>query len=333
MKPEDEHVLRERANTIDDATEQRLSYDPQAAELLVGWLIHERFQIDRLLAVGGMGFIYRAQDTRGGKPVAVKTLRPEQAGKKQVRERFMREADACRAVRDPHLVEFLGQGNLPDGRPYYLMELLEGYDLGDVLHITEGDLDPVRAIKIGYQIVLALESAHRAGLVHRDLKPDNVIVCPQGDDDEELVKILDFGLAKAVDGSMDVTQIGEVVGTPHYMSPEQIRGGRELDLRTDIYSFGVIFYEMLTGKVPFDGEALVDIMIKHVEEQPVMPSKLDPPIKMPVQLEWMILCCLYKDPEKRFQSATELREELENAGRLYHVDLPALAKKLRAGHR
>ncbi len=318
---DDDEVIRSRAATLDEAMEERVSYDPSAAELLLGAVVHQRFQLDRLLAVGGMGFIYRAQDTRGGPPIAVKTLRPELAHNLMVRGRFQREADACRIVDHPHLAEYLGEGELEDGRPYVMTELLEGYDLGDLLRITERDLAAPRTLRIAHQMALALEAAHAQGLVHRDLKPDNVFVCPRPGG-AELVKVLDFGLAKAVDGSMDLTRVGEVLGTPHYMSPEQI-GGRAVDLRSDIYSFGCILYEMLTGHVPFDGEAPLDIMIQHVRSDVVLPSKREPPVTLAVQLEWVIMCCLYKEPERRFQSATELREELENAGRLYHLDLAA----------
>ncbi|MGE0789644.1 MAG: serine/threonine-protein kinase [Sandaracinaceae bacterium] len=319
MNGDDEARIREKARTIDTANEARLSYDPGAAELLLGATVAERYTLEKLLAVGGMGLLYRATDGRGGPKVVVKTLRPELAENRVVVDRFVREYEACRTVRSPHLVEFLTSGNLADGRAYYVMELLDGFSLADLLRMTEGDIAPPRVIRIAHQMALALEAAHAAGLVHRDLKPDNVIVCPLPDG-SEYVKILDFGLAKAVDGSMDVTRAGEVVGTPHYMSPEQIRG-MAMDYRTDIYSFGIILYEMLTGEVPFDGEALIDIMLKHVEQEPVLPSKRTPPIKIPVQLEWIIMCCLYKEAKRRFRSATELREELENVGRLYHIEL------------
>ena len=155
------------------------------------------------------------------------------------------------------------------------------------------------------------------GLVHRDLKPENIFLC-RAEGDDELVKVLDFGLAKALDGSMDVTQAGEVLGTPGYMAPEQIRGG-DIDERTDIYAAGVVLYEMLTGRMPFDGEGVLEIMLAHVEKPVPLPSTLPLREKLPALLEWIAMCCLYKDPKRRFQTAAELREELLNAARLYRI--------------
>ena len=204
-------------------------------------------------------------------------------------------------------------GRLEDGRPYYAMEYLLGRTLADIIEASEGPMRPERAVLILRQIAMALEVAHGRGVVHRDLKPENVLVLegPAGD----LVKVLDFGLAKAADGSMDVTQDGEVLGTPHYMAPEQIRGGA-VDARTDVYACGVVLYELLTGAMPFDGEGAIDIMLAHVEK-PV--PHLKELVELPVMMEWIAQCCLYKDPDRRFASATVLREELENAARLYGV--------------
>jgi serine/threonine-protein kinase len=285
---------------------------------LVGWAVDGRYRVTGLLAVGGMGCVYETVDAHTDERVALKTLQPRFAEKPRVVQRFRREADALARSRSPHVVRVSGAGALPDGRPYYVMEYLEGRSLADVLQERRGPLEPVRAVKIAMQLAAALEHAHGVGLVHRDLKPENVFLCEPEGDAEELVKVLDFGLAKALDGSMDVTKAGEVLGTPGYMAPEQIRG-EPMDERTDIYAAGVVIYEMLTGRMPFEGDAVVELMIAHVEEPVPLPSKLDPPVKLPVLLEWIAMCCLYKEPERRFQTAGELRAELENAARLYRI--------------
>jgi serine/threonine-protein kinase len=286
---------------------------------LVGCAVDGRYRVTGLLAVGGMGCVYAAVDVhRDDGRVALKTLQPRFAEHPAVVHRFRREAATLARSQSPHVVRVHGQGTLPDGRPYYVMEYLEGRSLFDVLDAAGGPLEPVRAVKIALQLAAALEHAHGIGLVHRDLKPENVFLCPAEGGGEERVKVLDFGLAKTLDGSMDVTKAGEVLGTPGYMAPEQIRG-EAMDARTDIYAAGVIVYEMLTGRMPFDGDGVVDIMIAHVEEPVPLPSQLDPPVKLPVLLEWIAMCCLYKEPGRRFQTATELRAELENAARLYRI--------------
>ncbi|HJL19677.1 MAG TPA: serine/threonine-protein kinase [Sandaracinaceae bacterium LLY-WYZ-13_1] len=284
---------------------------------LLGWLVDGRYQVTGLIAVGGMGAVYEARDTEADRRVAIKTLQPRFAEQPRVVQRFVREAEVLARSRSPHVVLVWGDGRLPDGRAYYVMEYLEGESLADVLERTRGPLDPVRAVKIGLELAAALEHAHALGLVHRDLKPENIFLC-RTEEGEERVKVLDFGLAKALDGSMDVTKAGEVLGTPGYMAPEQIRGAT-MDERTDVYAAGVVIYEMLTGRMPFDGDAIVDIMLAHVEEPVPLPSELDPPVRLPVLLEWIAMCCLYKEPERRFQTAAELRAELENAARLYHI--------------
>ncbi len=282
---------------------------------LVDQLVDERYRITGLVAVGGMGCIYDALDEREGERVALKTLQPRFAERPRVVGRFLREAQALARAHSPHIVSISAHGRLPDGRAYYVMELMRGQTLSDAIEGAGGPLEPVRAVRLAQQIAAGLGHAHAIGMVHRDLKPENVFLC-ELEGGREHVKILDFGLAKALDGSMDVTVGGEVLGTPCYMAPEQVFG-RRADARTDVYACGVVLYEMLTGRVPFDGEAAVDIMRAHVEEAPRPPSQLDPPVQIPVLLEWIIMCCLYKDPGKRFQSAAELADELDAAARLY----------------
>jgi serine/threonine-protein kinase len=303
----------------------RTSLPPEAAresgeDPLVGFVVADRYEVGELIAVGGMGCIYTATERDSGERVALKTLKPHYAEHPQVVQRFERESAAlARAADSPYIVGVKSHGKLPDGRAFYVMELLEGWSLGDLLVAARGPLKPARAIRIALQVAIGLEHAHAVGMVHRDLKPENIFLYA----DErglESVKILDFGLAKALDGSMDVTKAGEVLGTPGYMAPEQVHAARA-DERTDIYAFGVMLFEMLTGKLPFEGEGIVGMMIAHVEQPPPLLSEVVPSLKLPTLLEWITRCCLYKDPAKRFATATMLREEVENAANLYRVSL------------
>jgi serine/threonine-protein kinase len=284
---------------------------------LLGSFIERRFQVLGLLAIGGMGHVYSAYDHHTAERVALKTLKPELAAQPAVVQRFVREAAALARTQSPHVVRIAHHGRLPDGRAYYAMEYLDGRNLQSVMSELGGPMPPGRAIRIALQLAAALERAHAIGIVHRDLKPENVLLCPQPDG-SELVKVLDFGLAKAADGSMDVTVAGEVVGTPGYMAPEQIQG-RTADARTDVYAFGVVLYEMLTGRLPFQAEGLMQMLVAHVTEPPPLLSQLGLGVKLPTVLEWITMCCLYKEPERRFQSASELRSELENVARLYRL--------------
>ena len=297
---------------------------PEAAretgeDALVGWLVADRYQVEALIAVGGMGCIYTAYDRQTGERVALKTLKPQFAEHPRVVQRFERECNALALAHSPYIVGVESHGKLPDGRAFYVMELLEGWSLGDLLAAARGPLKPARAIRIALQVALGLEHAHALGMVHRDLKPENIFLFADARGLES-VKILDFGLAKALDGSMDVTKAGEVVGTPGYMAPEQVKG-LHADERTDIYAFGVMLFEMLTGQLPFEGEGIVDLMIAHVEQRPPLLSEVVPSLKLPTLLEWITRCCLYKDPARRFATVASLREEVENAAGLYRVTL------------
>jgi serine/threonine-protein kinase len=290
---------------------------PPTPDLLVGARIDDRFEVHSLLAEGGMGCVYEAFDRVLRERVALKTLRPDMTSRPSIVKRFIREAEMLSRTESPHIVRLRGFGRLPDGRAYYAMEYLEGRGLVSIFDELGGPMEPTRAIRLALQLATALEHAHALGLVHRDLKPENILVCSQPDG-TELLKVLDFGLAKVSNGTTDVTAAGEVVGTPGYMSPEQIRG-QPLDARTDIYAFGVVFYEMLTGQLPFDEEELLPLLQAHVSRRPTLPSKLGLPRKLPTVLEWITMCCLYKEPARRFQSARELRSELENAAHLYRI--------------
>ena len=328
-EPTGEQALGPSAGPRPREERETLSSDPTSmppsarAEMggdpLVGQLVDARYHLGPVLADGGMGTVYEALDVHADSRVALKTLQPRFSERPRVVQRFEREAQALEAARSPHVVDVIAHGRLADARPYYVMERLDGEPLSDVIERTAAPLEPRRVVRLGVQIARGLTHAHDLGIVHRDLKPENIFLCDAVGDAPH-VKLLDFGLAKAVDGSTDVTKAGELLGTPSYMAPEQIRGDR-VDGRTDIYAFGVMLYEMLTGRVPFEGDAAVDVMVAHVEQTPTLPSQLDPPIQLPVMLEWIAMCCLYKQPERRFQSTHELLDELLNAARLYRVQV------------
>src|SRR6185312_14710530 len=227
-----------------------------------------RYELGHVLGRGGMAEVYIAHDTRLGRTVAVKTLRVDLARDPSFQTRFRREAQSAASLNHPSIVAVYDTGeDHSDGvvTPYIVMEHVEGRTLRDVL-ASEGRLLPQRALEITAQICAALEQAHRAGIVHRDIKPGNVMLTPSGE-----VKVMDFGIARAMTGSSStMTQTAAVIGTAHYLSPEQARG-EHVDARSDIYSTGCLLYELLTGGPPFSGDSAVAVAYQHVREDPVPP--------------------------------------------------------------
>jgi len=260
---------------------------------------------------GGMGVVYRAEHPRINRRVAIKVLHPGADRQSEMVHRFFNEAKAATEIRNDHIVEVLDFGELAEGMPYLVMEWLEGQTLGELLRV-ETRLPVARAARIVCGIARALSAAHAKGVVHRDLKPDNVfLVLRNGDPD--FVKVLDFGIAKPTSASASAhyrTQTGAIIGTPAYMSPEQCRGAKEIDQRTDVYSLGVIGYQMLTGGLPFNAEALGELLFQHLSQTPIAAAALEPSVPAPVSA--IIARALEKDPSRR-ASLDELTATMEAA--------------------
>jgi serine/threonine-protein kinase len=277
---------------------------------LLGRTIDRRYRVDSLLGEGGMGLVYRVTHTGLNKSLAIKVLRRENTGDPEVLARFRREAESASAIGHKHIVDINDFGTLPDGSTYFVMECLEGMDLIEAMDVARR-MPEDRALHIAVQICRALGAAHDAGIVHRDLKPENVFLTKR-EDTTDFVKILDFGIAKVAHGPSRLTKQGEVLGTPHYMSPEQCEG-EGVDERTDIYALGVLLYEMLTGHVPHDADTVMGILTKHMYEDPIPPKVRMPQVS--AELEQVILKCLDKKPERRYQTMRELEADLARVDR------------------
>ena len=273
-------------------------------------LLGGRYLLKDKVGAGGMASVYRAMDQVLDRTVAVKIMLPQYAGDATFAARFKQEAQAAAGLQSPYIVGVYDWGK--DGDTYYIvMEYLRGTDLKSGIR-SHGALDPKKVAQIASQICGALSVAHKHEIIHRDIKPQNIMVLPDGN-----IKVMDFGIARAKNSHL--TQDNNVLGTAHYVSPEQTRG-QELGPTSDIYSLGVVMYECATGQVPFDGDDAISVALKQVNELPVPPSQLNPGVDG--DLERIILKCMEKDPANRFQSADELRRVLNSylAGRT--VDVP-----------
>ena len=275
-----------------------------------------RYRIERELGRGGMAKVFLGTDTVLGRTVAVKILAPQYADDDSFVQRFRREAQAAASITHPNIVSVFDTGS-DDGVHFIVMEYVEGRTLAEIL-AGGGRILPDRAIDIAIDVDRALEAAHARGVIHRDIKPGNIMLDPRGD-----VKVTDFGIARVTTTADTVAQTAAIMGTAAYLSPEQAQGLPN-DGRSDIYSLGCVLYEMVTGRPPFLGDSPVAVASKQVLEQPVPPSRLNPDIT--ADLDAVILRTLAKNPANRYQSADEMRADLERAKR----GLPVLATPLLA---
>jgi len=280
---------------------------------LIGRVFDDKYRMDERIGEGGMGTVYRATHLLIDRPVAIKVLNPRLVTDEAARERFRREARAAGRLQHTNAVAVTDFGETPDGYVYIVMELLEGHSLRDVL-AADAPLDPARAVSIMLQISAAVAAAHEAGIIHRDLKPGNIFIVERAHA-PAIVKVLDFGIAKLAleqsDGSSSVTltEAGVMIGTPRYMSPEQCDGAT-VNAASDVYSLGILLYEMLAGTTPFTGSTPLAVALKQSSEAPRPPREIVAAI--PQALEEVVLHALEKKPAQRPRDAGEFRRELYN---------------------
>ena len=273
------------------------------SDTLIGTLFDGRYQVVRKLGAGGMANVYLAEDQELGRRVAIKILNDRHAGDDQFVERFRREAKNAAALSHPNIVSIYDRGEA-EGTYYIAMEFLDGRSLKELI-VGRGPAPVTVSVEYARQILQALRFAHRHGIVHRDIKPHNVLV-----DAEGRVKVTDFGIARA--GTSQMTEAGSIVGTAQYLSPEQARGAA-VDQRSDVYSLGIVLYELLTGTLPFNGDTPVEIAMKHLSTVPEPPSTRRPDV--PRDLDLIVMRALAKDPADRYQSAEEMDADLERFAR------------------
>lgn len=276
-----------------------------------GRILAGRYTLGEFVGQGGMATVYRGTDTKLGRQVAIKVMKADLAGDEAFRERFRQEAQSAARMAHPTIVRVLDAGDDliqtaagPKQLPFIVMEYVDGKNLRQ--HLLEGRLSAEEACRVVDAVLTALEYSHRAGIVHRDIKPANIMITSTG-----RVKVMDFGIARAVsETSSTLQQTTAILGTAAYFSPEQAKG-ETVDARSDLYSTGVMLYEMLTGDVPFRGDTAVAVAYQHVSERPVRPSERDSAVSP--ALDRVVMHSMAKDRAKRFQTAGEFREALKVA--------------------
>jgi eukaryotic-like serine/threonine-protein kinase len=287
-------------------------------DVLVGQVVAGKYRIDSVIGEGGMGYVVVAYHLQLDTKVAIKLLRAEMATNAEAVERFAREARAAVRITSPHVARVFDVGQLENGAPYMVMEFLEGGDLSNLIH-KRGPLPIQEAVDYVLQACEAIAEAHAAGIVHRDLKPANLF-CARRPDGSVTIKVLDFGISKLTGGAagaLNHTKTTAIMGSPFYMSPEQMESTRGVDIRTDVWGLGIILYELVTGRTPFEGNTMPEVCLRIATQQP-------PPLRSlrmdaPAALELAILRCLEKDRDKRYGNvarlAVALREFASSRGR------------------
>jgi serine/threonine-protein kinase len=296
-------------------------------DLAEGQVVGE-YRVEGKLGEGGFGAVYRAVHPLIGKTAAIKVLHKQYSSNPQMVSRFVAEARAVNQIRNRHIIDIFSFGTLDDGRQYYVMELLDGMPMDAYLK-KKGRLTPEEAIPLLRGVARALDAAHAAGIAHRDLKPENIFIMFD-EDGVAIPKLLDFGIAKLLgESSMGhKTRTGTPMGTPFYMSPEQCRG-RNVDHRTDVYSFGIVLFETLVGKVPFDGEDVMEILVKNTSAPAPKPSEVCP--ELPAVLDAPMLAFLEKEPEKRPNTLALGLDAVAEAAKGAGLDVKVSAKRTTGG--
>ncbi len=269
-------------------------------EFAPGQYFGKRYQIIEEIGRGGMGRVYKALDKELDRVVALKMIKPELSSKPGIVERFKKEIKLAGHISHKNVCRIHDLGEA-EGIRFISMQYIEGQDLKDFI-MQVGILTVEKAVNITQQVCAALQAAHDEGVIHRDLKPQNIMIDKKGN-----AYVMDFGIARSLEAK-EVTRPGVLIGTPHYMSPEQAEG-KTADARSDIYSLGCIMYEMLTGKPPFEADTSVALLHEHLKEKPRAPSKINPQISQSINR--IILKCLEKTPEKRYHRAPEIAEDLK----------------------
>jgi serine/threonine protein kinase len=282
---------------------------------LIGKTIAGCYVIEDLLGEGGMSTVYRARHKLVDRPCAVKVMNPVLAADANVRERFRREARSTQSIAHPNVIEIFDQGEMEDGVPFIVMELLAGATLAAL--VEAGAMAPERSLPIMIQIARGIARAHDLGVVHRDLKPDNIFIVTR-DDGRDLVKILDFGIARSR-ADTRLTNAGELFGTPQYMAPERITSG-EAGPSVDLYALGIIFFEMATGQLPFNANDPASFLIRHMKDPAPAPRSLD--ARIPERLDALILQLLEKDPRARPVDAHRVEHDLVELSRTLRIPIP-----------
>jgi serine/threonine protein kinase len=275
---------------------------------LLGKLVANRYLVAEVLGAGGLCTVYRGEDLRRQIDIAIKVLPAEKAKVKEFAARFQREVTTAKRIDHPNVAAISDSGEMPDGALFLVMELLKGTLLSNALH--DGPLPPARALVIARQMLVGLGRAHELGVVHRDVKPDNVMLISVGG--LETVKLFDFGIASNDRAAMKLTAPGTAFGTPEYIAPEQAMG-QKVDARADLYGVAAVLFEMLCGRLPFVCKDDIAYLRAHIKETPPAPSSVTPDAKISRAVDTLVLRALEKDPEKRFKDANEMIAAIDKA--------------------